>query len=418
MSQAVIRKSHRTNESVVTPTANKRKILDQYPGVELMDISSVQDGAKGFSGMAFDGRFNYYAPLNNGHFFGQVCRYDTQLGFTDGDAWSTFDCAELNAACRGFTDAIYDGRYVTLIPFCNGQHHGHVTRYDTQKPFHEKSSWEYFDITQLNEHCRGFVSGCFDGRYIVFSPYQLDFKTHHGCVARFDTLCALDDKNAWQWFDTAVVNHNGGGFHSAIASDDYVYLVPYCRAEKSYNDLLLRYKKSAPFTDPSAWQSVELSKIEPMCRGFIGGVYRQGKIYLAPYFDGEVRHGRVMQFDESMTLEDPLAWQVFDSTEVNCNSRGFFGAICDEHYLYLLPHCRGVNEYHGQITRYQFSSEFTDKNAWSTCDLTQANELCKGFIGGVIHQGDLFLAPFETQQGCPSGLTAKVTLNQPSLWGA
>jgi len=418
MSQAVIKKQNLMNESEFTPASTINEVFETHPGVDLMDISSVHIDAKGFSGMAFDGRFIYYAPLNNGDFFGQVCRYDTQLEFTDDDAWKLFDCAELNTSCRGFTDAIYDGRYVTLIPFCNGEHHGHVTRYDTQKPFHENSSWEYFDITQLNERCRGFVSGCFDGRYLVLSPYQLDFQTHHGCIARFDTQRSLDDQKAWQWFDAAVLDEDCRGFHSAIATDHYVYLVPYCRADKNYNGLLVRYKKSASFSDPNAWQSVELSHFDPMCRGFIGGAYRQGKIYLAPYFDGEVRHGRVMQFDESMALEDPHAWEIFDSTEVNCNSRGFFGAICDEHYLYLLPHCRGVNEYHGQITRYRFSAAFTDKNAWSVCDLTQANELCKGFIGGVIHQGDLFLAPFETQQGCPSGLAAKVTLNQPSLWSA
>lgn len=399
----------------VTPTTH---CLGTLAGVQLMDLSTVNKNARGFSGIASDGRFIYYAPLNNGAFFGEVYRYDSQLGFTDPEAWIGFDCAQLNTACKGFTDIFYDGRYVTLVPFCNGEHHGHVTQYDTQKPFTDISSWAYFDVTTLNAKCRGFVSGCFDGRYLFLSPYQLDFATHHGCIVRFDTRMPLTDRNAWQDFDASQLAADCRGFHSAITTERHIYFVPYCLENKKYNGLLLRYQRRKSFIDPSAWQTFELSTVDPMCKGFIGGDYQHGKLYLAPYFDGKERHGRVMQFDDGADLDDSSAWRVFDSTRIHEHSRGFFGAVCDAQYLYLLPHCRGVNEYHGQITRYCLDGEFTASESWSVCDLAVADARCKGFIGGVIFQGDLLLAPFETAEGGHSGLTARVQLNQSSLWSA
>jgi hypothetical protein len=49
----------------------------------LFDITRVHPGARGFSGAVFDGRYIYLAPLNNGHFQGQVVRFDPELDFDD-----------------------------------------------------------------------------------------------------------------------------------------------------------------------------------------------------------------------------------------------------------------------------------------------------------------------------------------------
>ncbi|MBF0468712.1 MAG: hypothetical protein HQK61_07485 [Desulfamplus sp.] len=149
-------------------------------GIEIFDTTLANPDSRGFSGIASDGRYLYFAPLNNGT-MGQVARYDTTLPFDDSKGWSFFDTAKVHPASRGFVDALFDGRYIYLIPFFQYvnqvRHHGQVTRYDTTLNFNDPESWSFFDTTILHPNSRGFVSGCFDGNHIYLSPYQLDFAT-------------------------------------------------------------------------------------------------------------------------------------------------------------------------------------------------------------------------------------------------
>ncbi|MFA7238805.1 MAG: hypothetical protein WC091_01730 [Sulfuricellaceae bacterium] len=385
-------------------------------GIELFDVSRIHPACKGFSGAVFDGCYVYLAPLNNGNFHGRVARYDPARAFDDPAAWETFDSAQINPESRGFVDGLFDGRYFYLVPFFKGDHHGQVTRYDTRLPFTESASWAVFDTTAIHPNSRGFVSGCFDGRHIYLAPYQLDHVTTHGQVTRYDTQGDFADPGAWQVFDTAKVHPDSRGFHSAVCEGDYVYFVPYLRGGGEYSGLLLRYDRRKDFADPAAWQYFDLTTLDAGCRGYVGGACHNGMLYLAPYINGTGRHGRVARFDTRAALDDPSAWSVFDCAQVDPGSRGFFGTLSDGRHLYLVPHCRGVGEYHGQLTRYDLSRPFDDPASWSICDLVRADPACKGFIGGVQHAGYLYLAPFETDAGCHSGLAVRVKLDEESVW--
>lgn len=388
-------------------------------GVEFFDVDALHAGSRGFSGVVCDGVYLYFVPLNNGEFHGKVTRHDTRLDFTDPAAWEVFDSAVVHPGSRGFVDGLFDGRYLYLVPFCNGQHHGQVTRYDTTRPFAESASWQVFDTATVHPHSRGFVSGCFDGRYLYLAPYQLDFVTTNSQVTRFDTQGEFTDPASWSVFDTAAVHPDSRGFHSAVwDGGDYVYLVPYLREGKTYSGLLLRHDRRGDFTDPAAWQSFDLTTLDPRCQGYVGGVCRDGFLYLAPYFDGSDRHGRVLRFDTGAALDDTSAWTLFDCASLDAGSRGFFGAVCDEQALYLIPHCRGVGQYHGQITRHELGRAFDDPAAWSFRDLGHDHPMAKGFIGAALHGGHLYLAPFETDAGCHSGLVARLRLDAPNLWSS
>lgn len=385
-------------------------------GIELFDVSQVDPSCRGFSGAVFDGRYLYLVPLNNGNFFGRVARYDPALAFDDPAAWQTFDSTEADAGSRGFVDGIFDGRYLYLVPFFKGEYHGQVTRYDTRLPFQDAASWTVFDTAAVHPGSRGFVSGCFDGRYLYLSPYQLDPTTQHGQVSRYDTRADFVEAASWEVFDTAAVHPDSRGFHSAVSADDYVYFVPYLRGGGEYSGLLLRYDRRLPFAGPAAWQSFDLSTLDEGCRGYVGGACHDGMLYLAPYIDGTDRHGRVARFDTRAALDDPEAWSVFDCARVDAGSRGFFGAISDGRHLFLVPHCRGVGEYHGQLTRYDLAKDFDDPASWSICDIARADPACRGFIGGALHAGHLYLAPFETDAGCHSGLAVRLKLDQENIW--
>lgn len=385
-------------------------------GIELFDVSRAHPACKGFSGAVFDGRYVYLVPLNNGNFHGRVARYDTTGVFDDPAAWETFDSTLVNPASRGFVDGLFDGRYLYLAPHFNGVHHGQVTRYDTHQPFTQATSWAVFDTAAIHPNSRGFVSGCFDGRYIYLAPYQLDLSTMHGQVTRYDTQSDFTAPGAWQVFDTASVHPDSRGFHSAVCAGDHVYLipylfVPYLHGIGEHSGLLQRYDRRLPFTSPDAWQCFDLTTLNAGCQGYVGGVCCDGMLYLAPYINSQGRHGRVARFDTRAGLDDPAAWTIFDCAQVDSGSRGFFGALSDGRHLYLVPHCRGVGEYHGQLTRYDLSLAFDDPASWSIHDLSRADPACRGFIGGVEHAGHLYLAPFETDAGRHSGLAVRLKLD-------
>jgi hypothetical protein len=386
-------------------------------GVEFFDVQALHAGCRGFSGVVGNGRHLYFAPLNNGAFHGRVARHDTALAFADPAAWSMFDCAQLDPAARGFVDALSDGRFIYLVPFCNGDHHGRVTRYDSTGNFADPASWRVVDLQRLHPAARGFVSGCCAGRYVYFAPYQLDHATTHGLIARFDTRGDFTDPASWQFFDATQVHPDCRGFHSAIWDGaDQVYFVPYLRQGKDYNGRLLRHVTTGAFADPAAWQSYDLTAIDPHCRGYVGGCCHQGMLYLAPYFDGADRHGRVLRFASSAALDTPSAWTLFDCATLDPGSRGFFGAVADTEHLYLIPHCRGVDQYHGQLTRHTFAGDFAAASSWSFHDLARDHPDARGFIGAALQGDALYLAPFETAAGRHSGLVARLRLGAENLW--
>jgi hypothetical protein len=387
--------------------------------IEFFDATRIDAACRGFSGVVAVGRHLYFAPLNNGDFHGRVLRHDTAGEFADPAAWDVFDCATLDPAARGFVDVLSDGRHLYLVPFCNGLHHGRVVRHDTQGGFRDPASWQVFDLQSLQPEARGFVSGCFDGRHVYFAPYQLDHATTNGLIARFDTQSEFGVAASWRFFDATQVHPDCCGFHSAI--DDgagHVLFVPYLREGKTYNGRLLRLDARKDFADPSAWESFDLTTLDPHCKGYVGGCCRDGQLYLAPYFDGADRHGRALRFDTRGRLADPAAWTLFDCATLDPGSRGFFGAVADADYLYLIPHCRGVGQYHGQITRYRRAMDFAAAAAWSFHDLGRDHPLARGFIGGALHGGHLYLAPFETDAGCHSGLVARLCTDAEQLWSS
>lgn len=385
---------------------------------EFFDATRVHPGCRGFSGVVGDGNRLYFAPLNNGDFHGQVLCFDTDRSFSDPASWSVFDLARVAPGCRGFVDAVFDGRFVNFIPFFDGAaHHGRLTRYDTRAAFDDPTAWSHFDSTLLEARSRGFVSGCFDGRYLYLSPYQLDHTTTHGQVTRFDTRAALDDPAAWSFFDLTSVHAGARGYHSAVSDGErFIWLVPYFRDPGEYNGIVARFDSRGRFDDPDAWQCVDLTRWQPGWTGFVGGVLHDGYLHLIPYHDGTDRHGRVVRCRTKASLADPTAWSAFDCARVDPGSRGFFGGLCDSTHLYLVPHCRGPGQYHGLLTRWRVDAPFDSPSSWSTCDLAALDPDARGFMGAALHDRHLYLAPFETDAGRRCGLIARVDTASTDSW--
>lgn len=114
---------------------------------QVFDIATVNANARGFIGATFDGRYVYYSPYYNGGYDGIVVRHDTQgAGFTAGASWSTFDVSTINGGARGYEGAAFDGKYMYLVPTTNGPitmpvPHGIVARFDTKSPPWLRIGW-------------------------------------------------------------------------------------------------------------------------------------------------------------------------------------------------------------------------------------------------------------------------------------
>lgn len=127
---------------------------------------------------------------------GWIARYDTQANFKDAqNAWTTFNIRTINDGARGFWGTTFDGRYLYLVPFDNSddaitttRRSGLLGRYDTSASFTAPTSWQVFDLpSQKNDPTAiGYNGAGFDGRYVYLAPRVNGPSTSSGLVARFD----------------------------------------------------------------------------------------------------------------------------------------------------------------------------------------------------------------------------------------
>jgi hypothetical protein len=200
-------------------------------GLQVADQVWIPKKARGFRGGTFDGRYAYFVP---GVLFGyqEVLRLDTTTAdFTDAGSYRQFDTFTKTPANTLFCGAIFDGRYVTMMPRIGSTDagaaaSGFALRYDTQAPFDVATSWEGFDLTTIDPNAKGFCGGAFDGRYVYFLPDTENNSPTLPPLARFDSLGSLSDPGAWQMLDTKTIDPNAKLFGAMAFDGTAIYLMP------------------------------------------------------------------------------------------------------------------------------------------------------------------------------------------------
>jgi hypothetical protein len=245
-----------------------------------------------FSGSAFDGRYLYLVPAGDSSV---VARYDTQATFTAPTSWSVFDPALIaldGGFSAGFHGAIFDGRYVYLVPY-NGNV---VARYDTHAGFTDSASWSTFDLGPLGPNAYPFYGGAFDGRYLYFVP------TLNSITVRYDTKAAFGDAASWSTFDTAKVTPGAYGWRGAAFDGRYVYFAPFFNEstaipiEVAYG-VILRYDTLAAFTNVAAWSTFDTMSVSN-ASAFVGAAFDGRYVYFVPVYQGPpAPPGIVARFD-------------------------------------------------------------------------------------------------------------------------
>ena len=298
-------------------------VFNAASGWTTFDTSTVNPGAIGFEGGAFDGRYVYFVPNHNTSEDGLVTRYDTQAAFGTSASWSTFDVATVNPGAIGFQGGVFDGRYLYLVPYRDPGPDGIVARYDTQSAFNALGSWATFDLSFFNAAANGFAGGTFDGRYVYFVPAT------GTTVARYDTQGGFGTLDAWSRFDLKSVYPSVSSFLGAVFDERYVYFIP------KINGVVARYDTQGAFESAAGWGTFDVSSVNASAMVFAGGAFDGRYVYLVPgYTPGAST--MLMRYDTNAMFTTGSAWSGFDLGSLGIRA-GNFGAAFDGEFLYISP---------------------------------------------------------------------------------
>jgi hypothetical protein len=360
------------------------------------NVATVNVNLGNFEGGAFDGRYVYFVPLNNG----LVVRYDTSAQYTLDTSWSTFDTTTLDTSAQQFRGAVFDGQYLYLVPYTAGDA-GLVARYDTTNTGAfgaSAASWELFDTTTIPvpmgaTSAAGFSGGTFDGRYVYFVPNAVG-ATNVGRVARFDTTGTFGSTAAWDTFDVSGLNASALGFIGGIYDGRHVYLVPNHnggQANHGASGVVVRYDSASDggFANPTSWASYDITQINANAYTFAGGAYDGQYVYFVPR-----GHTAIPRFDTHMgtALNFKAGWDTFDYGSIVPSSDAgpaeYAGGAFDGRFVYFIP--ATVN---GPILRYDTLSDFDLPCAWTQFSLTSVEPSLTGGFGAVYDGRYLYLVP-------------------------
>jgi hypothetical protein len=380
----------------------KHEIIYDYSEVEaekwdVFDPGGVGPNNKGYYGVAFDGRYIYFAPYKNTvtSYSGRVLRYDTQKHFDAYLSWKMYDAKNIGTNTTGFSDVIFDGRYMYFIPYLNSSGwHGEFLRYDTQADFETAASWTAYDPggAAVGTDPDGYWGGAFDGRYLYFAPYY-NGSAYHGEVLRYDTQASFTTAGSWTVYDASSVGSNSTGFSGAIFDGRYIYFVPYYNG--SYHGEVLRYDTQGDFATAGNWSAYDPggAAVGTDPDGYHGAVFDGRYIYFSPHHNGTGYHGEVLRYDTQATFATAGSWATYDASGVGDHSIGYHGVEFDGRYLYFVPEYTAVNDI-GEVLRYDTQASFSTASSWVTYNPKDIGPNPNGYAGAVFNGRYVFFAPY------------------------
>ena len=265
----------------------------------VFDAGSIGSNTKGYFGGVFDGRYVYFVPYTNAiDFHARVLRYDTQASFTATGSWATFNAGAVNSLSNaGYNGGTFDGRYVYFAPY-GLPYNGNVLQYDTQAGFTAGGSWNAYDASGTSGLvAKGYTGAVFDGRYVYFIPNS-NGTGRHGVVLRYDSQGGFSTSSSWVAFDVSAIGTNTKGYNGGVFDGRFLYLVPF-NDGTSDQAKVLRYDTLATFNSSGSWSSVDASSTDSITtKGYSGAAFDGRHIYFVP--NGVAgRHGKVLRYDTS-----------------------------------------------------------------------------------------------------------------------
>ena len=343
----------------------------------------------GYSEAVFDGRYVYFVPYHNGtSFHGEVMRYDTHLATDDGAAWSTFDPGFPKS--DGFSGGTFDGRYVYFSPNDNDE----VLRFDTQGSFTDIAAWDTFDPGTGG----GYEGVTFDGTYLYFAPWSGGSSSE---VLRYDTTADFNTAGSWDTFDLDSGVTTADGFDGIEFDGRYVYLVP-LRDGGNEHGVMVRYDTLGTFNNSSSWEVYDVeSQFGSSVVGFSGAIFDGQYMYYTPLYNDSGVHGTVLRYDTSRGFTDSAAWESYNvEAQFGNDGRGFLDQTFDGRYLYLTPYDDG-SQFSGNVVRYDTQGSFNDSNSWSEFNpgANGVGDDPRGYWGAIYDGRNVHFVPIRTSWG-------------------
>jgi hypothetical protein len=329
----------------------------------------------GFHGGIFDGTYVYFAPHAAGN--KEVMRYDTRAPFGAASSWEAYD-PQAPSGGGGYAEAAFDGRYVYFAPHDNGViSMSEVLRFDTTQPFSNPGSWQTFDpaLNGVGTSPKGYWGALFDGRYVYFAPEWQRVIKEHGEVLRYDTTLPFAAASSWLTFDAGAhgVGIDPDGYKGIIRYGSFLYFVPYFNGTASHGEVL-RYDLALPFDSTAAWTTYTPANfgVGNIAKGFEGAVSDGRYIYFIPSYAGwgtGAYHGEVLRYDPSLPFNLASSWAAFDpgANGVGVDPDGYNGATFDGRYLLFGPSNNGSGP-HAEVLLYDTTLPFNSAASWMTFD--------------------------------------------------
>ncbi|MEC7226966.1 MAG: hypothetical protein VXW00_08860, partial [Candidatus Latescibacterota bacterium] len=300
---------------------------------------------KGYFGAVADGRYVYFCPVRDHQdrysVHGRVLRYDTQAPFHSAAAWAAYDAGHTDGLRTvGFYGGAFDGRYVYFNPRDDGHgHHTRLLRYDADGDFGDPASWSAHDA-EFPHSGQGLA---FDGRYLYFCPgyttapdsdqnnpsASLDNEPS-GQILRYDTQAPLKDAQSYQVFNARQLSPQATCFDGALYDGRHIYFAPLT------SGLVLRYTVGGDFADPTSWQTFDAQPLGMHMN--VGLVFDGRHVYFCAY-----GNSRMLRYDTEKPFDDPTGWQGYDAAGTRgLDTGGFDGGFFDGRYVYYMPFTRNA----------------------------------------------------------------------------
>ena len=355
--------------------------------------------SRGFFGAVFDGQYVYGCPSRNESertaVHGVVLRYNTLKDFRDPAAYEAYDAGHTDGLLtRGFYGGAFDGRYVYFNPRDDGTtHHSRFLRYDTHQNFKSSAAWEAYDASLAHS----FQGLAFDGRYLYCCPGYTkeadmpfgDGQTS-GKIMRFDTRANFKEATSYQTFDAQTLGSDVVCFDGAVFDGRYIYFIPLDKG------IALQYDTRGDFGHAASWRTYDAGSSLGMGAN-VGAIFDGRHIYFASY-----SNSTMVRYDTRSDFAAAAAWDAYDATCTDgLDTGGFDGAFFDGRYVYYIPFTRQVgpgaekSQFHGNYLRYDTRGDFHDSQSWTAHDAGQVDGLhTTAYNGGAFDGRYLYAAPW------------------------
>ena len=342
---------------------------------------------QGYFGAVFDGRYLYFCPIRDQQertsVHGRVLRLDTQADFKDPAAWAAYDASHTDGLhTAGFYGGAFDGRYAYFNPRDDGTaHHSRLLRYDTQADFKDPAAWAAHDA-QFPHSGQGLA---FDGRYLYFCPGYTRSATSglddepSGHILRYDTCAPLKDPASYAVFNAEQLCPEAACFDGAVFDGRHIYFAPLSSGQ------VLRYAVAGDFADPQSWDIYDARPLGMQMN--VGAVFDGRHIYFCSY-----GNSTMLRYDTAAPFDDPQSWDTHVPVENSGFDGGFFDGRYMYYVPFTRAAAPAESVFHGSYLRYDPAAPFDDPAAWDAHDASYTDGLHTTAYNAGAFDGRYFYA--------------------------